>query len=365
MIYLALTDDWELRGDGSGHPETLQFQPMRELVRIFNQHGLRASFYVEVMQQLAFRQFQHRHPELKTLADRWDAAVVETFRQGHDIQMHVHPQWRNPVYEGGCWRLSAPWSLLNHDRADVKCMLSEGKSYLEELLRRVDQNYRCLAFRSGYWCIAPSPFALRTLAALGFTLDASIVGGIRYGLKEVQLDYRKVEEGFWPYYPSMDDARKRSAHPEPIVCVPTHHLNGQRLGYLRRDMKLAWQYLVRRHRAAQPSNERAVRNTFSLLAAGKKILRRYLIGETHISDISHLDHPLLLQVINDIRRRARQRATRHAAVILAGHSKDIRTFADIDCFLCDIKRADDFCCVTLTELAGKLADGTIPIGYAN
>jgi hypothetical protein len=365
VIYLVFTDDWELWGDGSGHPEKVQFQPMRELVRIFNRHGVRASFYVEVMQQLSFRQFQDRYPELKELADRWDAAVAETFRQGHDIQMHLHPQWRNAVYEGGHWQLSTPWSLLDHDPTEVKHMLSEGKSYLEDLLRRVDQNYRCLAFRSGHWCIAPSPFALPTLAELGFTLDTSIVGGIRYRTKEVQLDYRNVEEGFWPYYPSMDDARKRSTHPEPIVCVPTHHLNGQRFRYLRRDMKLAWQCIVNDNRAAQPGNERAVKNIPSLLTTGKKILNRYLIGETHISDISHLDYSLLLQVMNDIRKRARKRGAQHAPVVLAGHSKDIRNFADIDCFLSDIKCADDFCCVTLTELAGKLADGTIPVGYAN
>ncbi len=35
-IYLALVDDWELSGNGSGDIRELQFQPMRELVRIYN-----------------------------------------------------------------------------------------------------------------------------------------------------------------------------------------------------------------------------------------------------------------------------------------------------------------------------------------
>jgi hypothetical protein len=365
VIYVVFTDDWELWGDGSGDPEQIQFQPMRELVRIFNRHGLRASFYVEIMQQLSFRRFQDRHSELKVLADRWDAAALETFRQGHDIQMHLHPQWSNATYAGGRWQLSGSWSLLNHDPIGVKRMLSEGKSYLENLLRGVDQNYRCLAFRAGHWCIAPSPFALSTLAGLGFTLDSSIVGGIRYRTSRAQLDYRNVEESFSPYYPSMEDARKVSTRPEPIVCVPTHHVEGQRFQYLRRDIKLAWQSIIKDNRALPSRNRTTDETTPSLLRTGKKMVERYLIGETHISDISHLDYPLLRQVMNDIRRQARKRGTRHAVAVLAGHSKDIRNFADIDCFLRDIKRADDFCCVTLTQLAGKLADGSVPVRCAN
>ena len=361
LIYLAITDDWELWGDGSGDPEKVQFRPMQELVRIFNRHGVRASFYVEIMQQLSFRKFQDRHPELKVLADRWDAVVTATFQQGHDIQMHLHPQWSNATYEPGRWHLSAAWSLLNHDPADIKRMLSEGKSYLERLLRPIDQNYQCLAFRAGHWCIAPSSFALPTLAGLGFTLDTSMVGGLRYQTRHVLLDYRSVEESFSPYFPSMEDARRVSTHPEPIICVPTHHLSGQRLQYLKRDIRLAWQAMRRHRRTAQSG----VEERFSLLCLGKKILTRYLIGETHISDIAHLDAPLLRQVMKDVRTRVRMQGTPNAALVLAGHSKDLYDFSHIDRFLDDVKKADDFCCVTLTQLAGKLSDGTIPVRYVN
>jgi hypothetical protein len=51
VIYLAFVDDWEVRGNGSGDPQVLQFEPMRKLVRIFNKYGIRGSFNVEVMQQ--------------------------------------------------------------------------------------------------------------------------------------------------------------------------------------------------------------------------------------------------------------------------------------------------------------------------
>src|SRR2546428_13215050 len=100
VIYLAFVDDWEVRGNGTGDPRVLQFEPMRKLVQIFNSYGIGSSFNVEVMQQLAYRDLQDRFPALKVIADEWEQVVKDSFRQGHDIQVHSHPQWWGANYEG-------------------------------------------------------------------------------------------------------------------------------------------------------------------------------------------------------------------------------------------------------------------------
>jgi hypothetical protein len=43
-IYLALTHDWELRGDGSGDIEEVQFAPMRRLLEVYEKFGARTTF---------------------------------------------------------------------------------------------------------------------------------------------------------------------------------------------------------------------------------------------------------------------------------------------------------------------------------
>ncbi len=40
LIYLLFTDDWELRGDGSGDIERIQFEPMRQLPDMFEKRGM-------------------------------------------------------------------------------------------------------------------------------------------------------------------------------------------------------------------------------------------------------------------------------------------------------------------------------------
>src|SRR5260370_22490883 len=109
-IQLAFVDDWDLSGDGSGAARELQIAPMRELVRISNSRGIRGSFNAEVMQQLAFRNFQTDPVELKTQAGEWDTAIQETYHQRQDVQLHIHPQWTDADYEDGKWNLKGDWS---------------------------------------------------------------------------------------------------------------------------------------------------------------------------------------------------------------------------------------------------------------
>lgn len=139
---------------------------------MYNRHGIRASFFAEMMQQLTFRKFQDRHPELKDKADPWDEHILETYRQGHDIQLHIHPQWSQAKYENGSWLLEGDWSLTNYSPEEAEGMIREGNNYLESLLRRLNPDYRCIAFRAGAWALAPSPHLLGILARLGFVLDA-------------------------------------------------------------------------------------------------------------------------------------------------------------------------------------------------
>jgi hypothetical protein len=132
MIHPLFVDDWEVRGNGTGDPRVLQFEPMRKLVKIFNKHGIRGSFNAEVMQQLIYRSQQERFPELKVIADEWEQVVIESFRQGHDIQLHLHPQWLDASYQGhGNWKLGGDWSILNYPRQQIYAMLASGKQYLD------------------------------------------------------------------------------------------------------------------------------------------------------------------------------------------------------------------------------------------
>jgi hypothetical protein len=89
-------DDWELSGDGSGDARELQLEPMHELVRIYDAHGIHGSFNAEIMQQLTFRHFEKQHAELKTLADEWDS-IVWSFWPRRIGDQPLRPQISGPA----------------------------------------------------------------------------------------------------------------------------------------------------------------------------------------------------------------------------------------------------------------------------
>jgi len=370
-IHLALTDDWELRGNGSGDMRQIQFNAIRELQRIYNTYGVRSTFNVEVMQQLTHRKRQGEFPELGRLADEWDEHVRDAFKSGQDIQLHVHPQWSDARYEGGRWTLSGDWSLPNYDAETAHEMLSASKKYLEDLLRPVDPAYKVVSFRAGSSSIAPSDFALGLLVRLGLVFDMSIVGGLRVNTRNLSMDYTYCDEDLLPFYPRMDDARKVSEKVEPIVCVPIFHFHLSRAQATRQVLAKMGQKvrgkLANGDKRGAPGDKFAV-DEWAEIGRSSRLARLYdkaikpcLAGKHSVADIGQLDYPGLQAMIAAIRKRGRSTGLAEVPIILTNHSKDIKDFSAIERFVSEASKAADIRFVTLTQLAENLRAGKFPI----
>jgi hypothetical protein len=377
-IHLVLADDWELRGDGSGNMRAMQFQTLRRLLEIYERHGLRASINAEVMQQLWHRRLAEQHGELAELAGEWEAIVTDAYAGGHDVQLHVHPQWSDARYEEGRWRLSGNWSILDYSSDDVRGMLSEAKAYLEALLAAVDSGYRCRSFRSGSWAIGPGAHVLSTLAELGIVVDISIAAGLHYETDHLSLDYRRIDEAFAPYYPRLDDARRVSPEPQPIVCVPTHtfrssirHLVLRALARSDRPLPLPRDV---RSRNVAPSDTPVAgagargrdyaaqhwsRNSGRPWERARTAARR-AVG-LRVSDLGALTFAQMQEMLGDIRRRARLLAAPVVPAVLENHTKDLGDFEPIERFAAEVAAAPDLEIITLAELARNLQAGVYPI----
>jgi hypothetical protein len=366
-IHLAFVDDWELRGNGSGDVREMQFKPLRELVGIYNKYGIRGSFNAEVLQQLTFRANQDRYPELGVLADEWEESIRYAYSNGHDVQLHIHPQWKNAKYDGEKWELVSDWSILNYPAGEALEMLQAGKEYLEGLLKEIDPDYRCLSFRSGSWCIAPSPHMLELLVDLGVVFDMSIVGGVKLDTRRIKLDYTECEEDFLPYYPEMSDARKVSKKKEPIVCVPTNCFYASRKLVFRQQLARARRKFVKV--APQSTGQSVGSYSAEWEPSGDSRLQRvideklvpYIKGQHYISDLAQLNADLMGEMLASIRRRALKSGYADVPVILENHTKDVKDFSPIESFVKEVSEALDIKFLTLTELAKGLQNGKFKV----
>jgi len=358
-IYLALTHDWELRGNGSGDIEEIQFAPLRKLLDIYGEANIKSTILPDLMQQLVFRKLEPEHPSLAPLAGRWDEHVQNAFKSGHDVQLHLHPQWLNAAYDEGRWALRSDWSLLKYDPATAREMIGGGKNYLENLIQPLDSHYRCIAFRAGALAIAPSPHLLSLLIELGIELDVSIAGGLYIDTKNLTVDFRNCEEDVEPFYPRLEDARKVSSRSEKIVCVPIHHFHGSR------RYALAEQYSMVRRKLSAAKTDRA----YSLSEWGQKGrtslptriydkgLAPYITGKYLLADTARLNDVGLKEMLRSIRKSAADLGTNEVPVVVTNHPKEIGDFGPIERFISDVARADDIECITLTDLSKGIQSG--------
>lgn len=217
-IWIALSDDWELRGNGLGDVQKHQYDTAIQLMDCYDALGVSATFNVEVMQQMAFERFRDRFPDIARQADFWRQAVTAMAKRGYDVQLHTHPQWHDAEYDGRRWRLDRRWDITAYTPEEIDRFLAEGLAFLEEFVPRTD----LIAFRSGSWGIGPpSRPLMEALIRHGIRLDVSIVAGLVYCGESIALDYRRLECPYEPYYPDLDDARKVSAESHGLVEIPT------------------------------------------------------------------------------------------------------------------------------------------------
>jgi hypothetical protein len=363
-IYLALTHDWELRGDGSGDIDRIQFAPLRRLLEIYQRAGACTTFMPDVMQQIAFRNLEPAHPELKSPADSWDEHVLAARQKGHDIQLHLHSQWSDASYQDGVWDLRGSWSLLAYDAAAARRMITRAKEYLEGLLHPVDKRYRCVAFRASALALAPSATLLPTLAELGIEVDVSMAAGFHLDNETLQVDYRTCKEGFLPYFPQMDDAREVSKRREPIVCVPLNHFYGSRRAVTRQNLLLARDRLQRSETAKPALRAQLDTQTSGLARVYEKLIVPMISRKYFVSDTGRLNYELMREMLASIRKRAGSTGLAKVPIVLTNHPKDIRDWDGLERFVAELAEADDIKFITLSELAEKLRAGefTVRIG---
>jgi hypothetical protein len=219
---ILFTVDYEIHGNGEGAPAELMIKPTARMLRQLDRHGARLTIMADVAEILRFR----RHRD-ETGRDEFDYEAIRrqlegAVRTGHDVQLHIHPSYYQSRYQDG--RLAQDYSAYDLARIPyekLEAMVCEGKTFLEGLLRPVDADYRCIAFRAANWSMNPAEAIVRALAANGIAIDTSVFKhGKRDGM--VHFDYSGAESALVPWPVDSKDVCRRDPAGRvlefPIYC---------------------------------------------------------------------------------------------------------------------------------------------------
>ena len=233
---ILIEDDWEVMGNGLGNVAQLQYLPSMFFMKLARRLGINLTFMVDVVQQLVYKEHSHRDYNLKLQKNLWDDTVLLMKSYGFDVQLHLHPQWKNAKHEKDFFYLDNNWNFGKYSPADQETIISDSINYLEELIKPIDPDYRVIAYKGGSWGLQPSGDLLRNMEKHGIR----IVTGVRKGmyLPGNGVDYRNLEEPVMPYYPDYNDLCKISTEKKEIFIVPLQTVKPgiTGLGYLAVDL---------------------------------------------------------------------------------------------------------------------------------
>lgn len=221
-----LTFDYELWGDGSGDVFELMINPTNEVLEICRAHDVKITFFFEVVEYLRLKEAWDSGNTMGYSSNPIEAIETQIQKvalDGHDIQLHIHPQWVKSHYEEGGWKVDlSNWRLgdFSTDEMDIKGLLAWSKFELEKLIREVIPDYRSSILRAGGYNVEPFKELHQAMCELGLEADSSVYpGGFENGTLS-RFDYRNatLAKDFW--WTRADDITDCGVENGQIMEIP-------------------------------------------------------------------------------------------------------------------------------------------------
>lgn len=351
---LVFSNDWELFGDGSGDYFAIQHRPLEQLLSTFDSHGAKLTVMAEVGQQLAHRHISEEQGWAREIVEAWEAILRETIRKNHDVQLHLHPQWHNAEYTNGRWNVDfRKWAISTLEPGMINEIVTQGKAYLDSILKPVDASYECIAFRAGAYCLQPSKVVMQELLSAGILCDTSVTKGMHVpGF----YDYRDAYSNCVPWFASPDDIRCKSDKGDGLLEIPIYSHQGIDAPILRKYLWPGVFYgLFFGVRLSKEDREWIARNnqkrmgSYPLskraLKTGKMHTARWVLSKVIAKSGIQLDYDSLPPKVfarcleKVFAEKAITGVARDVIPIMAtGHTKDMHTVENIDRILREVNK---------------------------
>ena len=200
MRNIVISVDYEIFGNGTGDVRRHVIDPTARMAEICERNESPLTIFFEVEEYLAFRRYRD---ELKRdlgydPANEIREQLISLLEKGHDVQLHLHPDWYGCRYDNGNW-------ILDRDKRAVDFLFStkeetisyirERKQVIEEMRRAAEVDPTVSTYRAGAFWAQPGEKLLPALAANDIWIDSSVVCELHRIIGSRSFDFRGAPMG--------------------------------------------------------------------------------------------------------------------------------------------------------------------------
>lgn len=190
MIMKAfITLDYELfMGKKSGTPEKCLIEPMDNLTTMLDKYGVKLNVFVDAAYLLRVQELKDSFPALQRDFELVTEHIKKLDREGHAIQLHLHPQWSNAIFDGKVWVTNTMYYKLSDlPLAEQLQMIRDGSDLLNSLIK-----HNVSAYRGGGYCVDNFSELYDTFLSNGVIYDTSVLRGEKSRVHYKKFDYSRV-----------------------------------------------------------------------------------------------------------------------------------------------------------------------------
>jgi hypothetical protein len=348
---LLLSLDYEIFGNGAGDVMRDVIRPTDRLLRLCDKHGARLTIMFEVGEYCAFVQYdrQLRKDLGYSPAEKMKQQALEAIERGHDVQLHLHPQWIGAEYSDRAWRLrnlywrlaDLPDGLGDRDRVtSVTGALCWGRRTIEDMIRPRKRDYECVCFRAGGYYAQPSRDIIQGMKTAGLWADSSVIKGYETTVP-FAVDYSHMQTDKAVWWTANNDLTIEGKPGENVIELPvSSRMEPYWKSFKKANLRAAW---TRRCLERASRGHYATDRRISSVPGYRTVLMRLLQKRASTFDFCKLSSTNMLKRMEEHAKSSRQ------PIVVIGHSKDFVNDHEFDRFLASLRCRDGVCLPTMSD----------------
>lgn len=232
---IVMTLDYELfNGINSGTVSNCLITPCDELLKVLDKYDFKATFFVDTVFLVRLIGLKDYYPELQEDWDRIKSQLIRLVEGGHDLQLHLHPQWYHASYNNGLWKsVLTDYKLSDMSPDEVDDMFEKGISLMRDITGRPVS-----AFRAGAYCIQTLPYLNTVFSQHKIRIDSSVNRNkASKTIKYQWYDYTRIPDSYlYQFNEDVTTSEDNGIFTE--VSIPSYHISLYRfyLNYIKRKL---------------------------------------------------------------------------------------------------------------------------------